>query len=386
MRRAIIAVLSFLIAACDDANPRGPTAVAEWLVEPEALLVIGVESRSGHELFRVMHGSRLSDGRIAVANSGTSEIRFYSTTGEHLGSAGREGRGPEEFRQIASVARTAGDTILVYTFDPALAVVSPGMRVVRKTPLEMSRMQVACRITESGVSLTPAGVFVIQAEDNPGNPGCPPNLGGVRQYTDLLARLDPTSGRFDTLGVFPSTDRDGPRYGAFGRMLAVTASTDRIFAGETGGDSISVFAINGEPLGVWHHSLQAVPLSEAAKSYVPQPRRMPDGSVVTPQPYTMPQTYPRFGRLLADLVGNLWVMAYPVLHEPISSWRLKSAAFHVVEEGGARWTVLDSQGNTIATVRTPPRMYALEIGADYVLGVAMDSLDVETVRLHRLVK
>jgi hypothetical protein len=56
----------------------------------------------------------------------------------------------------------------------------------------------------------------------------------------------------------------------------------------------------------------------------------------------------------------------------------------VVEEGGARWIVLDMTGAAVATVRTPPDLWVLEIGADYVLGVAHDSLDVETVRLYRL--
>jgi len=208
----------------------------------------------------------------------------------------------------------------------------------------------------------------------------------VYTLTDLLGRYDPAAGRLDTLGIFPSTDRNGSRYGAFGRMLAVTASADRIFAGETGGDTITVFSSDGEYIATWRHPLPAVPLSAAARSYVPEPRRLDDGTVIDPGPYTMPETYPRFGRLLADLSGKLWVMAYPMLDSPISSWRLKSASYYTVEEGGARWTVLDRRGRVVAQVRTPPRLYPLEIGEDYVLGLARDELDVETVRLHRLMK
>jgi hypothetical protein len=328
----------------------------------------------------------LSDGRIAVVNSGTSEIRYFSPDGDYLGAAGGEGRGPTEFPRISSAARIAGDTILVQTWDPAIAVVTPEMEVVRKTTLDVSPMRIPCRIAESGIALAPSGAFVVQSEDNLGNPGCPPNPGGVRQNTDLLARYDPAEGTLDTLGIFPSTDRDGPRYGAFGRMLAVAASQDRIFAGETGGDTITVFSAAGEYMDTWRHPIEPSPLSDAARSYVPQPRRLDDGRVVTPEPYTMPETYPRFGRLLADLAGNLWVMAYPVLDEPISSWRLKMASYHLVEDGGARWTVLDAAGEPVATVRTPASVYPLEIGEDYVLGIALDELDVETVWLHRLTK
>jgi hypothetical protein len=34
----------------------------------------------------------------------------------------------------------------------------------------------------------------------------------------------------------------------------------------------------------------------------------------------------------------------------------------------------------------PPRFVPLEIGGDYVLGLARDADDIEQVRLHRLVK
>lgn len=386
MSRFALTALLVVGTACGRDDQGAAVDVQTWSVAPQPDVIIGQEGREGHELFRVLEATRLNDGRIAVVNAGTSEIRFFSPVGEYLGFAGGEGRGPAEFPRISSAARVAGDSILVQTWDPAIAVVSPAMEVVRKTPMDVSPLRIPCRIAESGVGLTRSGIFVIQAEDNLGNPGCPPNPGGVRQNTDLLATYDPVAERFDTLGIFPSTDRDGPRYGAFGRMLAVAASAGRVFAGETGGDTISVYSTSGEHLATWRHPLPAIPLTDAARSFAPEPRRFEDGRVETPEPYTMPATYPRFGRLVADLAGNLWIMAYPALDEPISSWRLKMASYHVVEDGGARWTVLDSTGVPVAEVRTPPSLYPLEIGDDYVLGLALDELDVETVRLHRLSK
>jgi hypothetical protein len=65
---------------------------------------------------------------------------------------------------------------------------------------------------------------------------------------------------------------------------------------------------------------------------------------------------------------------------------MKSLPFPFVEQAGARWIVLDSTGHPAARVRTPPGLYPLEIGFDYVLGMALDELDVETVRLYRLLK
>ena len=85
--------------------------------------------------------------------------------------------------------------------------------------------------------------------------------------------------------------------------------------------------------------------------------------------------------------GDLWVMAYPEIREPISSHRLaRASSFSVVEEGGARWRVLSPEGSVIGQVRTPPGVFLLEVGDDYVLGVSRDELDVETVSLYELDK
>jgi hypothetical protein len=102
------------------------------------------------------------------------------------------------------------------------------------------------------------------------------------------------------------------------------------------------------------------------------------------RPY-VPDHYPRFGRLMADRAGNLWVMDYPQLTDrTISGDDLTTPRPGFVDAAGAMWTVLTPDGDVVATVRTPPGLFVLEIGTDYVLGVAYDDLDVESVRLYTL--
>lgn len=48
------------------------------------------------------------------------------------------------------------------------------------------------------------------------------------------------------------------------------------------------------------------------------------------------------------------------------------------------WHVFHPDGNLLGTVRTPAGLRVLEIGADYVLGVARDGLDVEQVLVYGL--
>jgi hypothetical protein len=85
-------------------------------------------------------------------------------------------------------------------------------------------------------------------------------------------------------------------------------------------------------------------------------------------------------------------MQYPDAH-PAHGWMLVDRNYHLWvletpsdEEAGRVWSVFDPEGHFLGSVPTPPRLRVTEIGADYVLGVRLDDLDVPQVRLHRLVK
>jgi hypothetical protein len=91
--------------------------VCEVSVRPE--LVIGsVDGGAEYELYRVFGASELSDGRIAVVNSGSNEVRFYNQTGTHLQSVGRRGRGPGEFENAYLLWVLPGDTAWVGDYSP----------------------------------------------------------------------------------------------------------------------------------------------------------------------------------------------------------------------------------------------------------------------------
>src|SRR5687768_2934188 len=69
---------------------------------------------SSEVLFGAFSVDRTSDGRIVVANSGTSEVRIYDARGVHLRTMGRRGDGPGEFRALLRLGVIRGDTILAY--------------------------------------------------------------------------------------------------------------------------------------------------------------------------------------------------------------------------------------------------------------------------------
>jgi hypothetical protein len=76
--------------------------------------------------------------------------------------------------------------------------------------------------------------------------------------------------------------------------------------------------------------------------------------------------------------GHLWVEAHATHDELLGGSPGDVAA--------GRWSVFTPEGRWLGTARTPAGLRVTEIGADYVLGVAVDSLDVESVRLHAIVK
>lgn len=71
-----------------------------------------------HELYRVFGATVLSDGRIALVNQGSQELRFYSPSGDFVSSSGREGQGPGEFQDAFLVWRQPGDTLWVGDYRP----------------------------------------------------------------------------------------------------------------------------------------------------------------------------------------------------------------------------------------------------------------------------
>lgn len=93
-----------------------------WRLSAEPALEIGVfEGAPEYQLFRVAGALRLADGRIAVANSGTHELRFYSADGTYLSATGREGEGPGEFKGLAQPLLLAPDSLLVWDWSIARA-------------------------------------------------------------------------------------------------------------------------------------------------------------------------------------------------------------------------------------------------------------------------
>ena len=84
-----------------------------------------------------------------------------------------------------------------------------------------------------------------------------------------------------------------------------------------------------------------------------------------------PRTRPAYSHLLVDTEGSVWAAE-------------DRGFFGLVTAEPWEWEVFSPRGMWLGSVQLPGRFAVFEIGSDYVLGSARDSLGVEHVQLLRL--
>ena len=93
------------ISIVENTGPAWP-ADRGWKVVDSPLVDIG-------DVDHVLGPVRLSDGRLAIANAGTNEVRIYDARGAHLKSSGRAGSGPGEYRNLVGIWAGPADSLMV---------------------------------------------------------------------------------------------------------------------------------------------------------------------------------------------------------------------------------------------------------------------------------
>jgi hypothetical protein len=108
-------VIAICLGACaEGADDDGPVrSVPIWRLAPEPDAQIGVvEGDPNYELHQANSSILLPGNRIAVADAGSQELRFYDFDGRFISKAGGRGAGPGEFRWLSRIYRYEADSIL----------------------------------------------------------------------------------------------------------------------------------------------------------------------------------------------------------------------------------------------------------------------------------
>lgn len=372
----------------ENTRPAWP-AGSGWKVATTPDLDIGTRDDSLYQLATVMGAVRLSDGRIAVANMSTSNIRIYDARGRYLNALGRKGQGPGEFQQVLGIDRLPGDTLAIYDMWMELEYFLPDGTHLRG--VQSMRMQDGLAVVwfyplEDGSFLRSSWPL--------GNDHAP----GRWLDSSVVLRYARSGGKGTIISRFPAQEYTktatlrSAQSVIFGPMGMLAAAGDGYYVGYPGTYEIRHHHADGRldliiraqwspkrvsradidrykkfMLNVGGEGLRTVPPRLLA-----QRKQLLDEAVFARQ-------LPAYSIFMPDAAGNLWVR-----DSYLETYLMQG--FSTVLPMPTSWRVFDREGRWLGTVTMPARFNPMDIGPDYVLGLWRDSDDVEHVRMYRLSK
>lgn len=362
--------------------------VPEWRLAAEPEVEVGrVAGDPRYLLHEVRDAMRRDDGSV-VAVVG-SEVRAYGPDGTFLWSQGSEGQGPGAYMGASTLAPTRGDSVLVWDQSlRRLTVLSPEGELGRTLTPDLGRF--LYRIGTAG----PDAFSLLEVWSDPAPDAITTELTTRRQF--MAVRM------IDLDGTLVDSWGPGLRYIEYVRSFALSEPP---WAG-------SVFAVparDGTP-GVWWGDSR-VPAAEVrllrtgeeverivrwsadrtvsnddreeyrrwylgwTSELEDQRRRVAHRELLPLLPW--PDRFPAYDRIMTDRAGRLWVAEY--LRED-----------RVEDDDPQRWTIFSADGRRVLGWYAAPQRWdgfvVKDIGGDWMLVLERDELEVEHLRLYRIVK
>ncbi|MGD2154475.1 MAG: hypothetical protein PVG79_14490, partial [Gemmatimonadales bacterium] len=350
-----------------------PASAAELPIPAQPSLQLGVVEGDPAEEFEFVTGAtRLSDGTVVIADAGASQLRAFGPDGALRWTAGREGEGPGEYRNIDWV-RPHGDSLAVYDRSLGrLTVLTLGGDLIHTVNLRPAPGGLRPHV----LAVRPDGSMIVRAQQM-----ITPNIApGVHQPVGFVALYSASGELTDSvvsLGgrEWALTIVDGRRLLAshiFGREGLAAASPQAIHIADSGRFEVQSFAADGALRRVLRVTQPATPVTQADidayrefvfgresdESRHPRIRRELEAA-------PFPETHPQVRRLYTDRADRLWLEEY---RRP---WETQS-----------RFDVFDADGIFVGRALLPDAERLLEPGPDYVLTRHVDELGVHYVRLY----
>ncbi len=350
-----------------------PDSRLPWEFGTQPSLSIGaVDSGEADQLFQVTDATRLADGRIVIANSGSNELRVFNADGSHAATGGGRGEGPGEFVSYSpsAVAIWPGDSIAaVNPWGTRLSLFDADGNHGRDVSLDASMLNV--------VDVLPDGKVFTSGSGGGLNRDMTGSSALVRSNTEW-GILDADGTLLASLGEFPGSEfyaifaadgsLEGGRPHPFGRGTVGAVWGDLVAIGVQDSYEIKAFAADGSLVRVVRRDgdLESPTQADLDEYYARRYADLPDEDRISNlnavRDMPLVEAWPAFGEILSDRAGYLWIRDYET----------------------AVWTVFDPEGRVQGLVETPPGLRIFEIGEDYILGWVYDELGVEYVQLWSL--
>jgi hypothetical protein len=364
-------------------NAGDPWSAEElWHVAAEPVVRIGAVEGGESYLFDGIRGIVvLDDGRIVVANSGDSSLRWFDAEGVFLFERGGAGEGPGEFSRLGSITVAPGDSIVAvdwagmrFTLFGADGGVGPTRRMLG-LPAPPGSMH---RLSDGSWVVGASGWTSTQFGRNPAP--------GVHRVQAPILRVSSDGESIDTLGMFPGgeaeirTRGESILFGSarFAHQLEYDVANDEIYIGTGDRMQVDVYSPTGQHVRSVRAPEVDVRLTpEIAAAYrdfirertAENERQDPAAAERTVAEMELPETMPAYSSLIVDEHGNLWVGEY----------RYDLAPPH-------RYIVFDPEGRFITGVTVPPDFLVMTIANDHLWGRLTDDLDVQYVVGYAIVR
>lgn len=352
-----------------------------WTVDMEPSVVIGAQSGEPEELLYYVSGARrFRDGRIVVANAGTSELRFFDSQGRYLKSVGRQGEGPGEFREVSRIQVTHLDSLLVW---------DQSSRRISVFDEEGSFVRSFMTPSFRDFPTTPVGVFsdgTIAFRTLTVYPEGDERTGVTRDPVHYV-RVDSRGSILNEIGSFPGNEVYRPsgesEYVIFSLPLLRTTreavSGMDLIVGTAHTFEVQVYGSEGvsKRLVRWEGSIDPITQEDIEEVIAARLGRARDEAqrldwAELLQTAQFPEVLPAYGNVVADVRGNIWVEEY------------QSPDLSRTEEGRVHWSVFSPEGKWYSDIELPTSLFVTEIGENFVLGIRRDELGVERVELYTL--
>ncbi len=357
-----------------------PSDGGGWVVSHQPTVEIGsFDGPEEEQLMRVNGVARLSDGRIAIADRGTLNLRVFGADGSHLLTLGGAGEGPGEFQSVDLAGSLPGDTLVLVDYRlQRVSYFHPEVGFLRSVPMpstELYYIRSKGLLSDGSVIMEALIMDALGAE-------------GYERRNTAFVSVSGDGERATDLGRFPggeSVMRTGQtEHGLatylttvpFGKSGLSTAKGSFFYYGSQDRYEVQVHDLSGkltrmvrldrEPTPVTAADLEAYVASEVADAAdEDEAREVRQQAEAGP----VPQFHPAYGQILADPFGCLFVMDSK---KP--------------GETEAYWSVFDPEGGLVGSFEVPDGVEVLEIGDDYLLGLSRDEFEVEYVRVYGLTR
>lgn len=401
VRGGIVAVV-VVLAACGSEPAEAPFTVRDsagiaivenrgpswgegegWTVEPEPLLAVGtLDGPDETQFFQLSDVGIRGDGTVLVLDQGDARVRAFSPDGTFLWGQGRQGEGPGEYGRPSTLLLLPGDSLLVYDGgNRRVTILTPEgelARTYRPEPPEGASQNAPMALVEPGLLLSTAGVTFSTGEET-GTDGRverrPPRL--------LVSDLEGTAVR--ELGEYPGSEFwmvASDRFVSitnfpFGKGGEVDGAAGVVVSGATETAVWEFQDVQGTLVRSVRLAVTAPPVTpadwdRAVEARIPEDAG-PDvrsGILATFEAIPVPESQPVFSDLLLDDRGHLWVERYS------PPW---------AEDDPRSWWVFDPEGRLLGEVEIPAGLQVDRIRGDRVLGRWRDELEIQQVRVHRIV-